>query len=67
MDPDLTISDDFIMKPQKRVKIYFPRDPSSLAKLLDWMYNSGDFATTYMDEDTIKKAGLFTDVIEVEE
>jgi len=31
-------------------------DPTELSKILDWMWNSGDFATLNMTEETIEKA-----------
>ena len=58
---------DWNQSPQKQVKIHFPKDIEKLTALLDWMFNSGDFATIRMANDVIEKGRKFTEIKIVEE
>lgn len=56
-----------IPQEQVQVKIKFPKNAKDLSVVLDWMYNSGDFATCYLNEKTIekaRKAGLVIEKVE---
>lgn len=51
----------------KQVKIHFPTDPTKLALLLDWMWNSGDFATCNLSLTAITNGRKFTQIDIVED
>lgn len=51
----------------KRVIIEFPNDINKLVKILDWMYNSGDFMRVYMMPSMIKELNKITNVVEIED
>ena len=54
-------------KPMHRVIVEFPTDVSRLVKVLDWLYNSGNFAQLYMTDELIKDLSKITNVVEVED
>ena len=51
----------------KQIKIHFPTNPEKLALLLDWMWNSGDFATCSLSLSSIENGRKFTQIDIVED